>query len=169
MGKYRKKPVIVEAVELKETKESIREALKFMGTKVVLNTRAEQSRFNAFCTISLNDGGLIIKTLEGELLASFGDMIIKGVEGEFYPCKPDIFEKTYERFENNAKEYLVVYKWGRINEFGYGNANVIVNTDQAILRLSDIKNIEEDIKIEQNFKSVILLNAIPLGKEESTN
>ncbi len=41
-------------------------------------------------------GGLIIKTLEGEHLASVGDFIIKGIQGEFYPCKPDIFEATYE-------------------------------------------------------------------------
>lgn len=41
-------------------------------------------------------GGLVIKTLEGNHLANIGDYIIKGVAGEFYPCKPDIFEKTYE-------------------------------------------------------------------------
>lgn len=41
-------------------------------------------------------GGLIIRTLEGEHLANIGDYIIKGVQGEFYPCKPDIFEQTYE-------------------------------------------------------------------------
>jgi hypothetical protein len=41
-------------------------------------------------------GGLIIKTLEGEHIATIGDYIIKGVSGEFYPCKPDIFEQTYE-------------------------------------------------------------------------
>ena len=39
---------------------------------------------------------LTIPTLEGEMTASDGDYIIKGVQGEFYPCKPDIFEKTYE-------------------------------------------------------------------------
>lgn len=44
-------------------------------------------------------GGLIIKTLEGEHIATIGDFIIKGVNGEFYPCKPDIFEKTYEKAE----------------------------------------------------------------------
>ena len=44
-------------------------------------------------------GGLIIKTLEGEHLASIGDYIIKGIQGEFYPCKPDIFEATYEEEE----------------------------------------------------------------------
>ena len=42
------------------------------------------------------EGGLIIKTLEGEYRASIGDYIIKGVNGEFYPCKPDIFEMTYD-------------------------------------------------------------------------
>lgn len=40
---------------------------------------------------------ITIKTLEGEMEASYGDYIIKGVNGEFYPCKPDIFEKTYEK------------------------------------------------------------------------
>lgn len=42
------------------------------------------------------NSGLVIKTLEGEHIASIGDYIIKGVHGEFYPCKPDIFEETYE-------------------------------------------------------------------------
>ncbi|WP_306802689.1 hypothetical protein [Heyndrickxia coagulans] len=42
---------------------------------------------------------LTIETLEGELKANKGDYIIKGVQGEFYPCKPDIFEKTYEPAE----------------------------------------------------------------------
>jgi len=40
--------------------------------------------------------GFKIKTLEGEMTASIGDFVIKGVNGEFYPCKPDIFKKTYE-------------------------------------------------------------------------
>ncbi len=40
-----------------------------------------------------------IQTLEGEMRASMGDYIIKGIKGEFYPCKPDIFEMTYERIE----------------------------------------------------------------------
>ena len=40
--------------------------------------------------------GIAINTLEGEHIANYGDYIIKGVQGEFYPCKPDIFEQTYE-------------------------------------------------------------------------
>jgi hypothetical protein len=43
-----------------------------------------------------NPSGLHIKTLEGAMIASIGDFVIKGVNGEFYPCKPDIFAKTYE-------------------------------------------------------------------------
>ena len=46
----------------------------------------------------LKKNGVIIPTLEGQHIASWGDFIIKGVKGEFYPCKPDIFEMTYEKF-----------------------------------------------------------------------
>ena len=45
----------------------------------------------------VKEEGLTIHTLEGDMIASIGDYIIKGVNGEFYPCKPDIFEKTYEK------------------------------------------------------------------------
>lgn len=45
------------------------------------------------------DGDLIIFTLEGQLLASPGDYIIRGVKGELYPCKPDIFDATYEKVD----------------------------------------------------------------------
>lgn len=47
-----------------------------------------------------NYNELIIKTLEGNIKASVGDHIIKGVNGEFYPCKPDIFKKTYDRIND---------------------------------------------------------------------
>lgn len=42
-------------------------------------------------------GGVYIPTLEGNMKANIGDYIIKGINGEFYPCKPDIFDKTYEK------------------------------------------------------------------------
>lgn len=50
-------------------------------------------------------GGLPIKTLEGKMIASDGDYIIRGVNGEFYPCKPDIFEKTYMP-DPNIEDYI---------------------------------------------------------------
>ena len=77
MKKYRKKPVIIEAVQ-------------YNGENI-----AEISEFVTNRGMSF-DGELKIETLEGTMIASIGDYIIKGVKGEFYPCKPDIFEQTYE-------------------------------------------------------------------------
>ena len=75
--KYRKKPVIIEAIQW--TGKNLSEIDNFMGG-IVENKETT----------------LVIHTLEGDMEASFGDYIIKGVNGEFYPCKPDIFAKTYE-------------------------------------------------------------------------
>lgn len=47
-------------------------------------------------------GELLIQTLEGEMRVSINDWVIKGVKGEFYPCKPDIFEQTYEEVKQNG-------------------------------------------------------------------
>jgi hypothetical protein len=79
MTKYRKKPVIVEAIQF--TNDNYKECESFIGEDDYDNT--------------LNYPN--IKTLEGIMRVSLGDFIIKGVNGEFYPCKPDIFEKTYEK------------------------------------------------------------------------
>lgn len=76
---YRKKPVVVEAVRW--TGENHGEMCEFIDPEV----------FEIIPHI-----GLVIHTLEGDHHASPGDYIIKGVNGEFYPCKPDVFEKTYE-------------------------------------------------------------------------
>ena len=60
-------------------------------------------RFWRFCggAASIINGWLRILTLEGTCLAMAGDYIIRGVKGEYYPCKPDIFEVTYEEVEND--------------------------------------------------------------------
>lgn len=78
--KYRKKPVVIEAVQW--TGKNQTEIDKFCGTNVVW---------------SENKKMFLVLTLEGTMLASTGDYIIKGVNGEYYPCKPDVFEKTYEK------------------------------------------------------------------------
>jgi hypothetical protein len=78
--KYRKKPVEIEAVRW--TCSNISEVKRFMNNAVM-----------AFNEQNLK---ISIKTLEGVITASPYDYIIKGVKGEFYPCKPDIFEETYE-------------------------------------------------------------------------
>lgn len=93
--KYRKKPVVIEAVQLtwpnwNEVCEFITN--DFFGGGVYLDEGGKALPDNA----TSDRLGLKIKTLEGEMLAAENDWIIKGVNGEFYPCKPDIFEKTYE-------------------------------------------------------------------------
>ena len=75
--KYRKKPVVIEAIQW--TSDNLSEIDKFTKGKV-----------------KNHESVLIIPTLEGEMYASLSNYIIKGVNGEFYPCKPDIFDKTYE-------------------------------------------------------------------------
>ena len=81
---YRKKPVTIEAIQLRDL-----EVRTLMGLQNFAGLGND-----IFQAVS---DGLIIKTLEGNMKASIGDFIIKGVQGEFYPCKPDIFEKTYEK------------------------------------------------------------------------
>ena len=81
--KYRKKPVVIEAIQWDGTSEALGEIVHWMNREVK----------------NLEDNKLGIETLEGTMEASVGDFIIKGVHGEFYPCKPDIFEKTYERVD----------------------------------------------------------------------
>lgn len=76
MGQFRKKPVQIEA--------------RIVTSRGLAHTAA-------WCGGMLdNERGIAIKTLEGTMRAGIGDWIIKGVKGEFYPCKPDIFAATYE-------------------------------------------------------------------------
>lgn len=93
MGWFRKKPVDIEAWQLTQDREVIAELIERtididMSTSIIGR--------NACIDFVLEQGGLDIVTLEGVMRANFGDWIIKGVNSEFYPCKPDIFEKTYE-------------------------------------------------------------------------
>jgi len=94
--KYRKKPVEIEAVKLEKTQHSIKKALEFMGQQVLLNCNTASDGFESYCKHCISDGWLLIDTLEGVMKASFSDYIIKGVQGEFYPCKPDIFHLTHD-------------------------------------------------------------------------
>lgn len=85
--KYRKKPVVIEAIKFDG--ENYYELIEWAhrGLPEIANS------------ILVKDiGGTIgVRTLEGQMTAVKGDWIIKGVKGEFYPCKPDIFEATYEK------------------------------------------------------------------------
>ena len=85
--KYRKKPVEIEAIQFDGTSMSSHQISTWSDKKVWPNT----SGFGEFL------GTLSINTLEGIMTASPQDYIIKGIKGEFYPCKPDIFEASYEK------------------------------------------------------------------------
>jgi hypothetical protein len=92
--RFRKKPVVIEAVQLRwDTWGQVCDFITLPWGPdgvhgVVKEGGVSDNKGDPIC--------LVIPTLEGNMTASAGDYIIKGVNGEFYPCKPDIFEKTYE-------------------------------------------------------------------------
>jgi len=91
MPMFRKKPVVIEAIQWDGSIHSADKIEAWSAGK----TRC-QGRCDGGVNISTLKVGIYIATLEGEMRADPGDWIIKGVKGEFYPCKPDIFAKTYE-------------------------------------------------------------------------
>ncbi len=96
--KYRKKPIVVEAVKLTGEDSNIREVVEFLNNKSKLSVDKNfetRDRFSTYCDMVRRDG-MKIATKEGVMTADIGDFIIKGIEGEFYPCKPEIFKKTYK-------------------------------------------------------------------------
>jgi hypothetical protein len=101
MARFRKKPVEIDAVQLTwDTWSAICDFVPrpwfVRGTYLDREGKPTEHAFSGNEKDN-SDLGLILKTLESqEFLATGGDWIIKGVNGEFYPCKPDIFEKTYE-------------------------------------------------------------------------
>lgn len=98
--KYRKKPVVIEAMQF--TEEQAIEVYSWIEDKTlgsfepmaVLDGDAPAPPSGV--SIDPSDGQLLIATLEGVMKARLGDYVIRGVQGEFYPCKPDIFEATYD-------------------------------------------------------------------------
>lgn len=89
MPTFRKKPVEIEAVQFFDTSDSIEEICELM---------CDLDAVRIDYAIP-NEPKIPIDTLEGTMYASVGDYIIKGVKGELYPCKPDIFEMTYDPVE----------------------------------------------------------------------
>ena len=87
MSKFRKKPVVIEAWLWDETKTTFLQ----IGCKSL--SSGDHSSYPDFMN------NLRIETLEGIMSADKGDYIIKGIKGEFYPCKPDIFKLTYDAIE----------------------------------------------------------------------
>lgn len=88
MAKFRKRPVVIEAVQLRWDTWS--EMCDHAGIGLLVDGRPEGQRQED------NSIALAIPTLEGVMLASENDWVIRGIKGELYPCKPDIFADTYE-------------------------------------------------------------------------
>lgn len=146
MSKYIKKPVEVEAVQFDGTDESVEWLLP----------QLKSGEIGRACN------KLYIKTLEGVMEAKVGDYVIKGVNGEFYPCKPDIFEKTYEKiedddllnekpifFEDLKNGYTKAYTKSDIDmliEIVAGEFTPIVPVDQGMVCWHDVAEIIEDNK-----------------------
>jgi hypothetical protein len=95
--KYTKKPVEIEAIQL--TVSNVFDVLTFIeGKEPRLNSNMAYEKWEQYVDLVRNEG-LKLKTLESDgetQTADIGDYIIKGVKGEFYPCKPDIFALTYD-------------------------------------------------------------------------
>lgn len=91
--KYRKKPVTIEAIQYNGL--NLEEIEKFTNDNCIIEIYDAGYKANAVPPVAK----VGIPTLEGVMQANVGDYIIKGVKGEFYPCKPDIFEQTYEVVE----------------------------------------------------------------------
>lgn len=91
--RFRKKPVTIDAIQWLGTFESYGKICSFTGLALQNNHNGESEPQE-----------LYIPTLEGEHVAKKGDWIIRGVKGEFYPCKPDIFELTYEQVSEGIAE-----------------------------------------------------------------
>jgi len=87
--KFRKKPVVIEAMQFDGTVEGAERIEEFVGEMLAR-------------TYQYREWTVQIKTLEGIMTAAKADWIIKGVKGEIYPCKPDIFEATYEHVEEST-------------------------------------------------------------------
>lgn len=105
--RFRKKPVVIDAMQMAEdtaTNRKVAEwivdhgyrALGYDDTEVDPEEVDEMYVYGDYVLPEYGENFLTIPTLEGDMNASPGDWIIRGIQGEFYPCKPDIFEQTYE-------------------------------------------------------------------------
>lgn len=117
MAKFRKKPIIVEAVQW--TGSNLEEIRNFVGSDLIENYIKHFDIERTLIKQTL--AGIAINTLEGTMIVNYGDYIIKGVNNEFYPCKPDIFKQIYEEIIDDNKKQKETYlsKYLRENNCSY--------------------------------------------------
>lgn len=147
MSKYMKKPVVIEAIQW--TKENDVELEHWLSKEKSVELEIDDHLYVAGVGAPYISK-IQIKTLEGTMEASYSDYIIKGINGEIYPCKPDIFEKTYEQ----SKKYL---KWEDLEEELGCPLEV---REQALKNGIYIKNIDGDMV---NFKVMLVYKNKELG------
>ena len=142
--KYVKKPVEVEALRIVDSAamDSASDWIKANGGKCAIR-RAEDPK----------DDVLIISTLEGPITASMSDYIVKGIHGEFYPVKPDIFNLTYDEVDYKKYAIRVTYADGKPHLFGpYNSRDSADNTLKSRWVPSDVKGhsqaVEDIVKAE---------------------
>ena len=121
--KFKKRPVVIEAMQLIGAAGDTAQVLDWLAANLYPmlvgdytkpetlryhdQVPEDDSRPDKGLYIDPATGDLMIRTLEGDMRATYGDYIIKDVQGAFHPCKPDIFEATYERMEEQAvSDYL---------------------------------------------------------------
>ncbi|WP_206523127.1 MULTISPECIES: hypothetical protein [unclassified Mesorhizobium] len=109
VSKFRKRPVVIEAIQW--TGQNLFDVIAFTDGRPDIRSTHAGMKWDEYCELVARDG-LKIYTLEGKMNASPGDWIIRGVQGEFYPCKPDIFEATYQPV-SAALFFRRCFKWRR--------------------------------------------------------
>lgn len=153
MNRYVKKPIVIEAVKWKGFNND--EIKDFAGDSVKIEVIREGDADNGIppsvdCSI---------ETLEGVMKANVGDYIIKGVNGEFYPCKPDIFEKTYYKADNSSVMCFgdaieVLKQGGTVRRSGWNGKGLMVFKQVPAHIDSDI--IPKMQSLPQSVKDLIL-------------
>lgn len=141
--KYRKKPVIIDAFQF-DGDFMNKDRTYYIPDWAVDMVHKGYIKFRSYV-----NGELEIKTLEGVMIANVGDYIIKGVDGEVYPCKPDIFEKTYEETQPCTK----------------GTSNKVIRTEVDIDRVAKELNQKLEKALEEDSipKFPVRLDDVKLG------
>lgn len=124
--KYKKKPVVIEAIQW--TGENHRDIDDFCGD-AILNL------------VNPDDPKLVVRTLEGDMTASVGDYIIKGVKGEFYPCKPDVFAETYEPVGVPLKEEKQIPPLREYIKDRYRDDKIFYNSLHKMITMYEAKHL----------------------------
>lgn len=147
---YTKRPVTIQAwqLNLKDSKNIVQ--MYELVNNVDVSTMQMIAESYIHDEISRH-GGLPIVTLEGKMIASDGDYIIRGIKGEFYPCKPDVFEKTYMP-EIDAKEYIA-----RLRKLANSGCDKEVVYKVAGEILCDALNLFGQEKLTKEFKDIVNL------------